>query len=523
MARKRAPKPQRTYQARLKALPEGEAALLDAYAALYSQAERRLLADWVRGERLAGLKPVYQRQYGLTARQFNAIRRGLEGRIESVQEQRSTLIAQKKRALRKTERLIAKLQQKQEQASGEQRRKLRQRLHQKKRRLQTQKDRLASLEADHRAGRVRLCFGSRKRFHAQFDLAANGHADHAAWRADWRRARDSQFFVLGSGDETAGCQGCQAQYRGGQRFAFRLRLPNALVERNGGHKYVAFEVDLPYGADHLAAALERGQAISYRFQRDAKGWRVFATTEALPFERRSDRRLGVIGVDLNTDHLAVAATDRHGNPVATRRIPLVLYGCTSEQAKARIGEAVKALMAFAGEQGKPIAVERLDFEAKKARLEGEGVRYSRMLSAFAYGRLLANLKARAHDHGIEVLERNPAYTSVIGAWKFAERYGISSHQAAALVIARRAMNLSERPNRRDHNALLLPVRNRSRHVWSFWKQVARGGAAHAAPGRSAQGRSRPSPARDPGQARSVTPPSGAGEIPAREPLPSPFG
>lgn len=500
MAKKQPARAQRTYETRLKGLSSDEAALLDAYADLFGRVERHLFADWARGERITALKSAYHKCYGITARQFNAVRTEVEGAIDSDRAGRKERISSRRKSIEKAERVLAKLESRLEnEPKTEKRHKLSYQLHHKKRRLQTERDRLARDEADDAAGKARICFGSRKRFRAQFHLEANGYSSHADWRADWHEARSGEFLVLGSKDETAGCQGCQARHLGGDRFAFRLRLPDALIVPSGG-KYLTFEAALPYGAEHLKDSLEQGRAVSYRFKRDHKGWRLLVTTEPPAVEKQSDERLGVVGVDINTDHIAVAATDRHGNPVATRRIPLVLYGCTREQAKARIGEAVKVLMAFTAEQGKPLAVERLDFAAKRAQLEGRGARHSRMLSSFAYARVLGNIKARAHDRGIEVLERNPAYTSVIGAWKFAERYGISDHMAAALVIARRAMNLSERPNRRDHNALLLPARNRSRHVWSFWRQVSRRGAAHAARGRSAgDGRSRSPPARYAGQ------------------------
>lgn len=47
---------------------------------------------------------------------------------------------------------------------------------------------------------------------------------------------------------------------------------------------------------------------------------------------------------------------------------------------------------------------------------------------------------------------NPAYSSVIGRHKFARRYGISGHLAAALVIARRAQGFSERYSRHGQAA-----------------------------------------------------------------------
>ena len=81
------------------------------------------------------------------------------------------------------------------------------RLHQKRRRLAGLELRCEQLEAERKAGQIHLCFGSKKLFHSQFHLAENGFPSHAEWKQAWREARSSQFFVLGSKDETAGCQG----------------------------------------------------------------------------------------------------------------------------------------------------------------------------------------------------------------------------------------------------------------------------------------------------------------------------
>ena len=50
--------------------------------------------------------------------------------------------------------------------------------------------------------------------------------------------------------------------------------------------------------------------------------------------------LGAIGVDINSEHLAVAETDRFGNLVEAMRIPLNTYGKSTAQAKAVSGDAV---------------------------------------------------------------------------------------------------------------------------------------------------------------------------------------
>ena len=52
-----------------------------------------------------------------------------------------------------------------------------------------------------------------------------------------------------------------------------------------------------------------GQAISYRFKRDAEGCRLFVSIRMMDVPLVADRRRGAIGVDLNADHPAVAETD----------------------------------------------------------------------------------------------------------------------------------------------------------------------------------------------------------------------
>jgi IS605 OrfB family transposase len=136
-------------------------------------------------------------------------------------------------------------------------------------------------------------------------------------------------------------------------------------------------------------------------------------------------------------------------------------------------------MIFSKGKGKPIVVEDLDFKKKKSELERSNKKMARMLSSFSYEKILSCIKARAEDSGTECIEINPAFTSVIGKFKFAKRYGISNHQAAACAIARRGLKLSERPNRRDHVASFLPVRNRNKHVWAHWGKVSRNKAALA--------------------------------------------
>ena len=97
--------------------------------------------------------------------------------------------------------------------------------------------------------------------------------------------------MLGSRDETAGCQLCVASVADDGTLALRLRMPDCLAEQHG--KYLVIEgVRFAYGHEQVLAGLQSnaeyaayrrehgekaaratklGQAISYRFKRDAKG------------------------------------------------------------------------------------------------------------------------------------------------------------------------------------------------------------------------------------------------------------
>ena len=225
-----------------------------------------------------------------------------------------------------------------------------------------------------------------------------------------------------------------------------------------------------------------GRAISYRFLRDKKSWRLFVSTEVVPAKRITKKQRGAIGIDINPDQLALAELDRSGNYIGGGAIPSVTYGKTRNQANTIVSEAVQRIIEVAVRTRKPVVVERLEFSKKKAALENEGKKRSRTLSSFAYNRTRAQLKSAAHRAGVEVIEVNPAYTSTIGAVNYAPRYGISIHLGAAVAVARRGLRLSERPAARvvkvrsrgnNHVTLPLPVRIRGRHEWSFWSKVSR--------------------------------------------------
>ena len=98
----------------------------------------------------------------------------------------------------------------------------------------------------------------------------------------------------------------------------------------------------------------------------------------------------------------------------------------------------------------------------------QGAGYARMLSGLVYAkyrRMAASAAARA---AVELIRANPFATSASGQLKFMVRYGLSSHGAAACVIARRGLGFRlERAVSSD--VVKLPERKRTTRGKYWWR------------------------------------------------------
>ncbi|HTV74092.1 MAG TPA: IS200/IS605 family accessory protein TnpB-related protein [Candidatus Acidoferrales bacterium] len=412
----------RTYETRLHLDDDTS---LRVYAERFNRAIHAMHAQRSSGQ--ASAKPSFMRAFDLTARQYNAVKNRLDAMTASAKELRPLRLADLQERLAAVARKIER-----ESARESVRLEM---LHHLKRRLDRLHNTIVRLESDET---LRICFGSRKLFNAQHHLEKNGFSSHEEWQTAWRDARSSEFFVLGSKDETAGCQGCVMMHLGDDRFRLRLRTVGAM------RSYATFDLRFVYGTEHLLGALECGQALSYRFKRDAKGWRVFVSTAVIPPERTTVRPAGCIGVDQNDGFVTVSQTDRFGNLVASQNLPLNTKHLGTKATTTCIAQVVKQIVADAVRTAKPISIERLNFAKKKAQLSYASASRNVMLSAFTYRQFAILLAARATDAGVELITMNPAYSSKIGRQKYARRYGLSVHMAAAFVLARRAQGFRDR-------------------------------------------------------------------------------
>ena len=94
------------------------------------------------------------------------------------------------------------------------------------------------------------------------------------------------------------------------------------------------------------------------------------------------------------------------------------------------------------EKGKAIAVENLKKLKKGMRGDGKAELRKRLHNWNAK-KFLQKLKRVAMLKGVEIVEVNPAYTSVIGMLKYAPQLNIDKDIAGAYVIGRRALGFKE--------------------------------------------------------------------------------
>jgi len=468
-----------TFRSRISKDDESNETLLECAKHL-SMVERKLFVDLIKKKNINDIKREYIKKYEITARQFNSCKFVVDGKIKAYKESKKLQIDCLKQKINHIEKKLKKYKDKNK-------------LHQKKRRLFNLKTKLENLQNN---DKTKICFGSKKLFRSQFYLEKNGFINFQEWKKTWREKRSSSFFIVGSKDETAGNQTCQI-HKEEDSFSLALRLPNKLIKNK--KSILIKNLKFTYGQKQIEEAIEDnlqrnrlfktknslyknfGTAISYRFKKDEKGFEVFVTISLKKPEYISRKDFGVIGIDINSNHLALVETDRSLNPIRTLKIPLNLYGKNKNQSLAIIGDASKEIVNLAIETQKPIVIEKLDFQKKKIALKDTSNRFARMLSSFSYTSIKNHLKSKAFRSKIEVFEVNPSYTTVIGKVKFAKRYGLHNHFAAALTIARRFMNASEKSPRIKNihvfdakgsmRAFLLPVRNRKKHLWSFWGKV----------------------------------------------------
>ncbi|WSQ15402.1 transposase [Streptomyces sp. NBC_01231] len=320
--------------------------------------------------------------------------------------------------------------------------------HAKSRRLQTLKDRLSVVEADWATGRVRVVRGGKRLANTRHHLETAG-LDEATWWERWRAAR---MFLAADGE--SGKRFGNETIRITDTGQVSIRLPASLAHvANAPHGRYLLDATVAFRhrGEEWLDRITANRAVAYRIHHDvARGrWYVTASWQraaapVLPLEAALAR--GVVGVDMNDDHLACWRLDVHGNPVGEPQCFFYDLTGNADHRDAQIRHALTRLLHYTRRCGAAaIAIEDLDFrEGTSREKHGRSKRFRRLLSRFPTAKLKARLLSMAAEQDIAIVAVDPAYTSRWGAqhWQrplTTPRRRPSRHDAASIAVGRRAL------------------------------------------------------------------------------------
>lgn len=443
--------------------PEVIARIEDGFN-IYSKAYRTAFTRINQGQgNLGELTKELQNQYGLKSRAANSIvrdsrarhRAGLELTRTQAEDLRVTIGHKKKRKAKlqkavEEKRRKAAVNELDEKELSEYRR--------QKHDLWCLGQVIPKLEAklkrwkkDIQNGHVRLCFGSRRLFKAQYHLEENDLASHEEWKEMFVQNRDRMMYLCGKNDEKNGNQLCHLIRM--EDGSWEISLLSVLKPEKGADRSVTGPVRITHASglellckvfDGFEGVVPVRQAVSARILRREKGYYVQFFLHLSKSEGwRTSSYEGVIGLDFNADHIALCETDRDGRIIYARRIGMPGFNKKDYSYKQGIDQmmvAIKKTVAEARLKGKDLIIEDLDFSRKKSGLQKKKD-YNRMISRLAYSQYTQAVKRRCFKDNVDLKIVDPAYTSKKAKTTICKESGINVHLGAACMIARRGLGL----------------------------------------------------------------------------------
>jgi len=286
----------------------------------------------------------------------------------------------------------------------------------------------------------KVIFSSRSLFEKLKKRHINGKA-YERLRQEWQERRKGHLYSRGDRSK-----------KGNLNTRIEIDRNSTWLRINIGERkyaYARIQAGCKKGKSReglLEAISTCGEAYSVELKlKNSKIYTYFTIEEDIP-EIIVTKENGVIGIDINAypDHIAWAETDENGQLINYGKIPMPhLASGNSDKREYYRWQYAHEVLRQAEEKKKAIAIERLDIRDKGKRGDLSGRKSRRIRHNFSYRSLIEKIKILAKRKGIQVIEVNPAYTSVIGLLKYTPQYMISKDVAASYAIARRGLGLKE--------------------------------------------------------------------------------
>lgn len=405
-------------------------------------------------------KPLSEKEFREVNKQMDrrygrSIEEDIKGLKDSIQSNRKNYISNKKEKIKNVEKTIKKQEQKLENSLEEPTifkkdiKNLLKWLPKLERKRERLKSELSQLKYDFDNNLFSICFGSKKLFGKQF----KPHVNHDEWKEEWYDSRYNYFRLTGAKDETCGNNNAQLRLISNDKFELKLRIPVCLEEKYGKTitiKDISFNKKQAHLVKYAVLSnmdlnSPNRSPISVKIHKIKGKYRLTLSIRPPKVEIKTTDKYGVCAVDINVDNFAVSNIDQYGKLIETKIFRFNLNNKTSNQREDIIFNTMNKVVEYALERGKHLVYEDLDFKEKRNQLsDSDNKEYNKMLSSFAYSKMLQQLKSSSFRQGVEIKSINPAYTSLIGKVKYQKKHGLSVHEAAAYVIARKYYNFKEK-------------------------------------------------------------------------------
>jgi IS605 OrfB family transposase len=290
-----------------------------------------------------------------------------------------------------------------------------------------------------------VVFGGRRLFEKLCKNHLTGKAREGL-KKQWREQRQGTLISIGSkadkGNRLTRFENINGQLHlrittGNREFIYAkvLREPS-----NSKDKWINFMV-------MLLESWQTQNYFAYTVELKLRDGEVYGSVsfEIPTPEVKYTKENGVIAIDTNASpiHLAIAEVSKTGELLSYQTISLHHFLGLSQNSKDH-QEWILAhqLLDIAIQKGKAIAIENLKKLKRGMRGDGKAT-LRKILHQWNAKKFLQKLKRVAMLKGVEVIEVNPAYTSIIGMLKYAPQLSIDKDVAGAYVIGRRALGFKE--------------------------------------------------------------------------------
>ena len=225
---------------------------------------------------------------------------------------------------------------------------------------------------------------------------------------------------------------------------------------------------------------------------------TYSYIKPIPLYKKSHSK-GMVGIDIGPKEIAVCFVKKDGNPFKYIHYSIGnLLDKKSDDSKRELSLILDKIIRKAIHYGfYQFTIENLNF---KDNFRYKSRNLNRMLHKFPYKLFEDLIESKCYRNGIHLKKINPAYTSIIGLFKYANRDNLcTSHNAkskdlsAALVIGRRGLGFHEKAIatiKSSGKLISIPIKSilssledddnksnweskKSKSNWSLWSKLSK--------------------------------------------------